>query len=283
MIPSKVQVLTNVGLEHTRWLGPDDRRHRGARSSTSCARAATLVVGADLHPDAMALAEAMCAERGAKLVVAPADAGSSCSPRAPSSGATSPWRARRPRPTSGRSTTPPSRAAAAGDARARAASRSSRRRPRRSSTAPTTPAGMAALAEVAARRFAAGRRIVACVSVLDDKDAAGMLRELLPLCAEVVFTPEREPAGAAAGDARVARRPGRRAAGPDGRRPAAARSKRRARPRARTASRSRPARSTSSPTCCARPGARRGGRCCERRRPVDARDDRRWWRSSWPS
>ena len=28
VIPSKVAVLTGVGLEHTRWLGPDDRRHR---------------------------------------------------------------------------------------------------------------------------------------------------------------------------------------------------------------------------------------------------------------
>ena len=37
-----------------------------------------------------------------------------------------------------------------------------------------------------------------------------MLRELLPLCVEVVFTQQREPARAAAGDARVARRPARR-------------------------------------------------------------------------
>ena len=29
VIPSKVQVLTGVGLEHTRWLGPTDRGHRG--------------------------------------------------------------------------------------------------------------------------------------------------------------------------------------------------------------------------------------------------------------
>ena len=28
VIPSRVQVLTGVGLEHTRWLGPTDRRHR---------------------------------------------------------------------------------------------------------------------------------------------------------------------------------------------------------------------------------------------------------------
>ena len=35
VIPSKVQVLTGVSLEHTRWLGPDAGRHRRARSSPS--------------------------------------------------------------------------------------------------------------------------------------------------------------------------------------------------------------------------------------------------------
>ena len=67
------------------------------------------------------------------------------------------------------------------------------------------------------------------------------------------------------GDARVARRPGRRAAGADGREPAPRARRARASWRARTASCSPPARSTCSPTCCAR-RARAGGRCCERRR-----------------
>jgi dihydrofolate synthase/folylpolyglutamate synthase len=51
---------------------------------------------------------------------------------------------------------------------------------------------MAALAE-ALRGFLEGRRLVACLSILDDKDAAGMLRELLPLCAEVVCTANANP------------------------------------------------------------------------------------------
>ena len=57
VIPSTVQVLTSVGLEHTRWLGPTIDRHRAARSSTSCSPAATLVLGAGLDPDALAVAE----------------------------------------------------------------------------------------------------------------------------------------------------------------------------------------------------------------------------------
>ena len=65
--------------------------------------------------------------------------------------------------------------------------------------APTTivdgahnPGGMAVLAEALAAELA-GRRLVAVVSILDDKDAAGMLRALLPLAAEVVFTGNSNP------------------------------------------------------------------------------------------
>ena len=54
------------------------------------------------------------------------------------------------------------------------------------------PSGMEALA--AALPDVMGRRpIVAVVSVLDDKDAAGMLRALLGKCAGVVFTASRNP------------------------------------------------------------------------------------------
>jgi dihydrofolate synthase / folylpolyglutamate synthase len=54
------------------------------------------------------------------------------------------------------------------------------------------PAGMAALA--AALPEAVGeRRLVACISILDDKDATGMLRSLLPLCSTVVCTTSSNP------------------------------------------------------------------------------------------
>jgi dihydrofolate synthase/folylpolyglutamate synthase len=51
---------------------------------------------------------------------------------------------------------------------------------------------MVALAD-ALESYADGRRVVACVSVLDDKDATGMLRTLLPLCSEVVCTASANP------------------------------------------------------------------------------------------
>ena len=54
------------------------------------------------------------------------------------------------------------------------------------------PGGIAALVE-ALEDFVGERRLVACVSILDDKDAAGMLGELLPLCAEIVCTTNANP------------------------------------------------------------------------------------------
>jgi len=54
------------------------------------------------------------------------------------------------------------------------------------------PSGVAALA--AALRDAVGDRpLVPVISVLDDKDAAGMLRALVPLAAGAVFTASRNP------------------------------------------------------------------------------------------
>ena len=60
VIPSKVQVLTSVGLEHTRWLGPTITAI--AREKLDVVRpGATLVLGAGMHPDALAVAEEIAA------------------------------------------------------------------------------------------------------------------------------------------------------------------------------------------------------------------------------
>src|SRR5919205_999483 len=74
VLPSRVQVVTNVGLEHTRWLGPTIADIAGEKLDI-VRPGGTLVVGADLHDDAMALARRVCAARGARLVVAPAHSG----------------------------------------------------------------------------------------------------------------------------------------------------------------------------------------------------------------
>src|SRR4051794_3959389 len=74
VIPSRVQVLTSVGLDHTRWLGSTvgeiaDEKLAVVRDH------ATLVLPPDLDPDAEAVAERVAAERHARVVRAQPDLG----------------------------------------------------------------------------------------------------------------------------------------------------------------------------------------------------------------
>jgi dihydrofolate synthase/folylpolyglutamate synthase len=196
VIPSRVQVLTNVGLEHTRWLGPTVADIAREKLDVVQPRG-ILVVGDALHPDALALAQRTCAARGARLVVADM---SSIPPTLEvlARGAYQ------------RRNFAVARAAAeaylgALDEGAVTAAAASTLVPGRFEVVDTeggrgcvlldgahNPGGMAALAE-ALRGFLDGRRLVACISILDDKDAAGMLRELLPLCDEVICTASANP------------------------------------------------------------------------------------------
>jgi dihydrofolate synthase/folylpolyglutamate synthase len=180
-----VAVLTNVGLEHTRWLGPTVADI--AREKLDVVRpGSTLVVGEGLHRDALALAEELCADRGAQLVVAAADPGVAVH-------AAGDYQrrnfalARAAAEAFLGALDDAALRAAAGDVTVPGRFQLVAERPLTILDGAHNPGGMVALAG-ALRAFLAGRRLVACVSILDDKDAAGMLRELLPLCSEVVFT-----------------------------------------------------------------------------------------------
>ncbi|MEY2536129.1 MAG: dihydrofolate synthase / folylpolyglutamate synthase [bacterium] len=231
VIPSRVQVLTNVGLEHTRWLGPTVA-DVAAEKLDIVQPGGTLVVGADLAEEAMALARSVTADRGAKLVVAPADTGlellaqgehqqrNFAVARAAAEAYLGPLDDTAVREAAA-STLVPGRFQIVDEA------------PATVIDGAHNAAGMTALAQ-SLRTFVAGRRLVGCVSVLDDKDAAGMLRALLPLCAEVVFTTSANPRALPAatleslsrqlggppartvGEPRRALRAAREAAGPDG-------------------------------------------------------------------
>src|SRR5437763_11959780 len=74
VIPSKVQALTSVGLEHTRWLGPTINDIASEKLDV-VQPGATLVLGAGLHPDAEGLARGIAAQRGARIVHAGSDPG----------------------------------------------------------------------------------------------------------------------------------------------------------------------------------------------------------------
>ena len=181
VLAAPVAVLTNVGLEHTRWLGPtltDIAREKLA----VVAPGSTLVVG-PLEPEV----EAEVAKVDAHVVRAN-----------PAEGA----------PLQGFQRTNFAVAQAAAAAlhgeldEAAVLAASGITVPGRfevMSEAPLTiydgahnPSGIAALAS-ALREVVGHRRLIGVFSVLDDKDAAGMLRELVDLCSGAVFTTSQNP------------------------------------------------------------------------------------------
>ncbi len=64
---ARVTVLTNVALEHTRWLGPSIRDIAGEKLA-ALHPGGTLVLAAGLAEDAVAVAETVAGERGARIV-----------------------------------------------------------------------------------------------------------------------------------------------------------------------------------------------------------------------
>src|SRR5207244_3057146 len=157
-------------------------------------RGATLVVGADLHPAAAALTRQTARERDARLVVAPADPGAALEVLARGGFQ------RRNFSLAAEAARAYLAPATALDPGAVVKAAASTLVPGRFEVVEGRGAGavvvldgahnaggLAALA-AALPDFVAGRRLVGCVAVLDDKDAAEMLRVLLPLCDAVVTT-----------------------------------------------------------------------------------------------
>ena len=190
VIPSKVQVLTSVSLEHTRWLGPTLRDI--AEEKLAVVRdGGTLVVG-DLKPEAFAVAERVAAERRAR-VVRPAD---------PDFRLGAPGRFQRRNF---------ALAAAAAEAflgrpldrealeRAGFETRIPGRldivaeRPLTVYDGAHNPEGARALADSLDEVLGDRRPRVAVIGVLEDKDAAGMLGALLPAVDHAIFTRTSNP------------------------------------------------------------------------------------------
>jgi dihydrofolate synthase/folylpolyglutamate synthase len=178
VIPSKVQVLTNVGLEHTRWLGPTVRDI--AEEKLAVVRDhATLVTPPELDPEVEAVAARTPAQRvrardvpgpggfqraNFSLAATAAEAflGHELDPSALHSAA--------------RDTRIPGRMDLVGDD------------PLTIYDGAHNPSGAQALAHALPEVLGELRPRVGVVSVLEDKDAAGMLRALLPVFDGLVFT-----------------------------------------------------------------------------------------------
>lgn len=194
VLPSTVQVLTNVGLEHTRWLGPTVRDI--AREKLAVVRdGATLVVGSDLHPDAQEEAEAAAERHGATLVRAPDDPGVEVA--TPGTFQRRNFALARAAATAylaavGRELDLDAVRSAAGTVRVPGRMQVVGHEPLTVLDGAHNPAGIAALAE-SLPQLTAGRRLVVVASILDDKDAAEMLRALLPHAEQAIFTRNHSP------------------------------------------------------------------------------------------
>jgi dihydrofolate synthase/folylpolyglutamate synthase len=196
VIPSSVQVLTSVGLEHTRWLGPTIEAI--AREKLDVVQpGATLVLGSGMHPDALAVAQEVASARRATIVQAHADPHTLV-------GALGTFQRRN------FAVAHAAAQAFLGELDESAVNRAAAdvRVPGRLQVVdehPLTlldgahnPDGTAALAEslpeiIAANKTVASDRVVAVLSVLDDKDAVAMLRHVAPLCDALVLTASQNP------------------------------------------------------------------------------------------
>ncbi len=200
VIDAPIVVLTNVGLEHTRWLGPTvtDIAREKLAVVTSADPPTTLVLGADLHPEAEAEARIVADRQRARIVRAPTappagvellargafqrrNFAVACAAAEACLGALDPAAVR----AAAASTIVPGRfevlPGCRGDERAEVVLDGAH-----------NASGIAALVD-SLPEFLAGRPLVAVLSVLDDKDAAAMLATLLPLCAGAVFTANANP------------------------------------------------------------------------------------------
>ena len=193
VIPSRVQVLTSVGLEHTRWLGPTITAIASEKLDV-VQPGGTLVLGYGLHPDALAGRRAGgCRTRGHDRPRRRGSRGAADRARQLSAAQLRP-RAGRGRGVPRRARPGRGRGGRRRDPRARAVCRRSAKQPLTLLDGAHNPDGIAALAEALAEPWAAGHdRVVAVISILDDKDAAGMLSQLLPLCDALVLTASQNP------------------------------------------------------------------------------------------
>ncbi len=185
-IPSRVTVLTSIGLDHTEWLGESELEI--AAEKLAVLRDQTTLVLGRVSPAVAELAERTAAERGARLLRAPEDPGPELPLRAPGEFQRRNFALAMTAAGAFLGELDPDLVAEV------AATLTVPGRLERVAEDPPVyldaahnPDGAAALAE-ALPALAAGRRVVACLAVLADKDAAAMVRALAPALDRAVCT-----------------------------------------------------------------------------------------------
>ena len=191
VIPSRVQVLTGVGLEHTRWLGPTVRDI--AEEKLAVVRDHSTLVAGPLDPEARAAAERVAAEQHARLVFASGEAPAALRALGSFQRENFSVAAAAAEAFLGRPLDP--EAVADAGARTRIPGRLEvvGERPLTVIDGAHNPAGAHALAGSLPEVFGERRPRVGVISILDDKDAAGMLSVLLPAFDRLVLTRSAHP------------------------------------------------------------------------------------------
>jgi dihydrofolate synthase/folylpolyglutamate synthase len=197
-IPSKVTVLTSIGLDHTEWLGETELEI--AAEKLAVLRDQTTLVMGEVSDEVRELAEATARERNARLVPAPPKPEFAVELRAPGEFQRRNFALACAAAEAFLGRLEPERAAEVA-ATVRVPGRLERlaERPPVLVDAAHNPAGAAALAE-SLPVVAEGRRVVACLAVLADKDAEAMIAALAPALERAVCT--ELPAAALAGHGR---------------------------------------------------------------------------------
>jgi dihydrofolate synthase/folylpolyglutamate synthase len=185
-IPSRVTGLTSIGLDHTEWLGETEAEI--AAEKLAVLRDQTTLVLGEVSPAVAELAERTAIERGARLVRAPTDPGPEVHLRAPGEfqrrnfaiacAAAEAFLGR---------LDPGAVARVAGAVTVPGRLELVAEHPPTYLDAAHNPAGAAALAR-ALPEVASGRRVVACLAILADKDAGEMVAALAPALDRVVCT-----------------------------------------------------------------------------------------------
>jgi dihydrofolate synthase/folylpolyglutamate synthase len=185
-IPSKVTVLTSIGLDHTEWLGETEVEI--AAEKLAVLRDQTTLVLGGVSTEVRALAEETAQQRNARLVLAPPEPEFEVRLRAPGEfqrrnfalacAAAEAFLGR---------LDPVLAAGVAASVTVPGRLEQLSERPPVFVDAAHNPAGAAALAE-SLPAVAGGRRVVACLAVLADKDAEAMVAALAPALERAVCT-----------------------------------------------------------------------------------------------
>jgi dihydrofolate synthase/folylpolyglutamate synthase len=185
-IPSQVTVLTSIGLDHTEWLGETELEI--AAEKLAVLRDQTTLVLGRVSDEVAALAERTAAEHGARLVRAPEDPGPELQLLAPGGFQRRNFALAVAAAEAFLGEIDPTLVAeVAGSVAIPGRLERIAERPPTYVDAAHNPDGVVALAE-ALPAVVGGRRVVGCLAVLADKDAAAMARALAPALERAVCT-----------------------------------------------------------------------------------------------